>query len=171
MTTRLDVEYYRWLVDQIDIRNGNTFNKLFEIMHNVEFIWTIQGDDSRVADAIELRQEFTNEREPNLNLGSATFLEVVIALSRRAAFISGEEKLAPQWAWILLKNIHVHTASDPLSPDKTMHLNDRLNVVIWRQYREDGHGGFFPLQNPEQDQTQVEIWYQMNAYINEMSDL
>jgi len=43
--------------------------------------------------------------------------------------------------------------------------------LIWRDYHADGRGGFFPLTNPDTDQTKVEIWYQMNAYVTEMTDL
>jgi hypothetical protein len=29
-------------------------------------------------------------------------------------------------------------------------------------------GGFFPLTHPNDDQRKVEIWYQMNAYLDEL---
>lgn len=167
----LDIEYYGWLVGQVDIHNGKTFGELFELMHNTEFVWTIQGDDSRVADGLYLRNEFTDSQEPNLNLGGATFLEVLIGLSRRVAFIAGNTEHAPEWAWTLIKNLRLYKYSDPMSAERRANAEDKLQAVIWRTYREDGLGGFFPLQNPSEDQTKVEIWYQMNAYVNEMTDL
>jgi hypothetical protein len=57
---------------------------------------------------------------------------------------------------------------DPLSRTKARRANAILDRVIRREYEPDGTGGFFPLQNPLEDQTQVEIWYQMAAYINEL---
>lgn len=167
----VEQEYYEWLVAQIDFHNGRSYRDLCEIMHNVEFVWTIQGDDSRVADGLYLRQEFTQEQEPNLDLGGATFLEVLIGLSRRVAFISGHEGHAPEWAWALIKNLRLYKYSDPMSNERRRNTYDKLAAVIWRTYREDGYGGFFPLQNPVKDQREVEIWYQMNAYVNEMADL
>jgi len=167
----VDIEYYEWLTAQIDIPNEHTYNELFEIMHNVEFVWTVSGDDSRVADGTYLRQEFTQSQVPNLNLGAATFLEVLVGLSRRVAFISGSDDRSKEWAWALLKNLRLYKYSDPMSPERRSNAYDKIQTVIWRTYREDGLGGFFPLQNPEEDQRQVEIWYQMNAYVNEMADL
>ncbi len=49
-------------------------------------------------------------------------------------------------------------------------IDDILERLIWRQYQEDGQGGFFPLAWPEQDQREVELWYQMNAYLAENED-
>ena len=46
-------------------------------------------------------------------------------------------------------------------------VNDVLDRVIWRTYRWDGHGGLFPLNEPEKDQREVEIWYQLSAYLLE----
>jgi hypothetical protein len=50
-------------------------------------------------------------------------------------------------------------------------VNTILHDLIWRDYHPDGRGGFFPLQNPDVDQTKVEIWHQLNAYVSEMTDL
>ena len=56
---------------------------------------------------------------------------------------------------------------DPISKRKSIKIDDILDTLIWRTYEYDGIGGFFPLTNAEEDQTKVEIWYQMAAYINE----
>lgn len=171
MTTRIDYEYYAWLKSQIHIPNEKTYDELFERMHNVEFVWTVPNDDNRVQDALDLRSQFANGHVNAMELGGATFLEVLVALSRRVAFISGGIGEPPQWAWELMKNLRLHRAADPMNKEKQDKVDHILHDVIWRTYREDGLGGFFPLQNPDRDQRQVEIWYQMNAYVNEMSDL
>jgi hypothetical protein len=35
----------------------------------------------------------------------------------------------------------------------------------------DGSGGLFPLKNPQQNQRTTEIWYQMNAWLMENSNV
>jgi hypothetical protein len=40
-------------------------------------------------------------------------------------------------------------------------------MVIHRYYQPNGHGGFFPLENPQDDQRHVELWYQLNEYVME----
>jgi hypothetical protein len=58
-----------------------------------------------------------------------------------------------------------------LTPEKADQVDNILYNLVWRNYHADGRGGFFPLQNPDVDQTKVEIWYQLNAYVSEMTDL
>jgi hypothetical protein len=164
--TPLDYEYYEWLIAQVDIPNGKSYRDLFEMMHNVEFVWTVPNDDNRVQDGLDLRGYFLDGRPNRLGLEGVTFLEVFIALSRRVAFTAGGEP--EQWAWRLIKNLRLHKKSDPLTEENRERVAEILDAVIWRTYRQDGRGGFFPLNTPKEDQTQVEIWYQLNAYVIEL---
>lgn len=174
MTTKTDYDYYHWLTQRIHVPNGKTYFDLFEIMHNTEFVWMVPNDDNRVQDGLDLRYHFlemTHHRGNLDKLGGATCLEVLVALSRRVAFMATGNKHSHQWAWTLLKNLGLHKFSDPLTPEKINRVNNILHNLIWRQYREDGTGGFFPLQNPDIDQTKIEIWHQLSAYVTEMTDL
>jgi hypothetical protein len=89
----------------------------------------------------------------------------LVALSRRLEFIAGGEQ--DVWAGQLLKNLGLDKMYDPVSARKINQIEDILEALIWRTYERDGKGGFFPLKHTEEDQTKVEIWYQMNAYVNE----
>ena len=64
--TKLDIDYYEWLIDQIVIPNGKSYRDLFELMHNLEFVWTVPNDDNRVQDGWDLRPEFANGKVKNL---------------------------------------------------------------------------------------------------------
>jgi hypothetical protein len=57
--------------------------------------------------------------------------------------------------------------SDPLTDEDVAKIKNILDTLVWRTYQPDGRGGFFPLNHPEEDQTKVEIWYQMNKYVIE----
>jgi hypothetical protein len=158
-----DYEYYEWLVSQIDIPNDKTYKDLFELMHNYGFVWIVPNDDNRVQDGLDLRTEFLDGTRKHIEREEVSMLEILVSLSRRVAFTAGGE--APEWAWRLLKNLKLTKCYDPLSnPAKVM---DILEAVVWRTYRRDGYGGFFPLRDPHDDQTKVEIWYQLNAYVIE----
>jgi len=172
MPTTVDYEYYIWLTKKIDIPNNKQYLGLFERMHNVEFVWTVPNDDNRVQDGLDLRSEFLNIQDGGeITIGGVTCLEVLVALSRRVAFIADGAHHSRKWAWTLLKNLGLQRFSDPLTPEKTARVDNILHDLIWRHYHANGRGGFFPLQNPEVDQTTVEIWYQLNAYVSEMTDL
>jgi hypothetical protein len=164
---RINYEYYDWLVSQIDIPNGKRYSQLFEIMHNTEFHWTVPNDDNRVQDGLDLRYEFAGDHKDKIELQGVTFLEVLVALSRRVAFNAGGEP--HKWAWVLMKNLRLQKCSDPLTRGMMDKVHDTLDTVIWRTYEINGRGGFFPLNNPNEDQTKLEIWHQMSAYILEMN--
>lgn len=169
MTQHTNNLYYVWLVSQVAVSGGKTYNETFDIMHATEFQWTVANDDNRVQDGLDLRTEFMGDHNGEITLLGVSFLEVMIGLSRRLAFIAGGE--APKWAWHLMKNIRLRKYSDPLSHTGMRRVSDILDTVIWRQYHPDGRGGFFPLQNPSEDQTKVELWYQLNSYVIEMKSV
>jgi hypothetical protein len=164
--TKTDYAYYEWLVSQIEVPSNRTYRDLFERLHNFEFVWVVPHDNNRVQDGLDLRTEFLNGNRPNLKLEGVTMLEILISLSRRVAFTAGgDERL---WAWRLLKNLRLNKMSDPLTEEKAQRVDEILYALVWRTYDRSGKGGFFPLRDSLEDQTKVEIWYQMNAYALEM---
>lgn len=173
MTSSLTEDYLRWLEPQIRDSRGNpekTYGDLVRLMFEKEFVPLIANDDNRAVDGQDLRAEFCHEQKLRpvslKNLGLASFLEVLIGLSRRLSFAATGQ---PQgWAWQLLTNLELHRMPDPLSRRKAQQASDILDVCISRTYQHDGLGGFFPLAWPDEDQTKVELWYQMAAYIDEL---
>jgi len=139
-------------------------------MFEREFGWILDKDRNRIQDGLDLRVEFAHTRrvrpEVMEPIGPCSFLEVLIGLSRRLAFTAGGE--APGWAWQLLGNLEFHRMSDPLSRQKYRKVRETMEMVISRAYSPDGTGGFFPLAWPDEDQTRIELWYQLNAYVAEL---
>lgn len=139
------------------------------LMHSKEFVWLIPNDDNRIQDGKDLRREFLHDND---DPGFVTLdqpcsvLEVLVGLSRRISFAAGGS--AEGWAWQLLLNLDLERMSDPLSQRKATKVDQILEALIWRTYNPDGTGGFFPLSWPEEDQTKIELWYQMSAYVNEI---
>ena len=171
-TTQTDIAYYEWLIGQIDIPNDRSYLDLFERMHNHDFVWLIPNDDNRVQDALDLRLEFgTAESVLHLAGATATCLEMVVSLSRKVAFTASGNSHAKQWAWTLIKNLGLSRFNDPVTRENADQIDHILHDLIWRNYNADGSGGFFPLQRPDTNQTEVEIWHQLHAYVTEMTDL
>ena len=162
---KTDYKYYEWLVSQVETPGDRTYNGLFERMHNFEFVWFVPNDDNRHQDGLDLRLEFLNGNAPTLHLAGATMLEILVSLSRRVAFTAGGDER--RWAWKLLKNLKLNKMSDPLTEAKAQRIDDILYAVVWRTYDRNGNGGFFPLKDSLDDQTKVEIWYQLNKYVIE----
>jgi hypothetical protein len=177
MTTKtsqnLTQDYLNWLGSQIQNEHSNpdkTYQGLLFTMFEKNFEFSMPMDENRMVDGLDLRVEFARENRlrPTAlrNLGPCSFLEVVIGLSRRLAFIAGGD--ASIWAWTLLSNLELHRLSDPFTPAKQRKALTIMDTVINRSYSPDGTGGFFPLAWPDEDQTGVELWYQMNAYATEI---
>jgi hypothetical protein len=176
MTKITDHAYFTWLISQIQIYGNRTYNEMLERLHSIEFVWFVPNDDNRLHDALNLRSEYfdgTQGREiddimklPIMTNRGATFLEVLVALSRRVAFLAGGE--AEHWAWHLMENLGLTKLSDPLTVRKIQAVNDICETVIWRTYERTGDGGFFPLNVPLEDQTKIEIWQQMDRYVAEI---
>ena len=169
-----DEPYYKWLISQIEfpVNFKKNFNVLFGMLHEREFVWVVNGDDNRVQDGKDLRVEFMHKFDipndfPELEFKDyVSILEVMIAVSRICEFVAGGE--AAGWAWRLIDNLGLNHFYDPLDYEKISAVDEILETLIWRTYDRNGKGGFFPLLFPEQDQTKVEIWYQLNAYVNEI---
>jgi hypothetical protein len=156
--------YFLWLVRQIDLGDGD-YDDMLHFLHFREFVWIVPNDDNRIADAMDVRKEFYRKRRRETPEYSVTVLEVIVALSRRVAFNAGGGPA--QWAWTLMLNLGLDRFAGKLTRRKEEKLGDLLDALIFRTYERNGSGGFFPLRYPEEDQTKVEIWYQMSAYIRE----
>lgn len=175
MNVPLDERYFEWLVSQVSsVKQKNparTHWNLFRILFKKEFVWIIPNDDNRCADGKDIRYDFLRSQgiDPDdvdrhwLDEG-CSFLELLIGLSRRLAFEMSSEPI--EWFWELLENIDLAKYNDTVHISKR-EIEDTLDRVIYRTYRRNGHGGLFPLRRPNGDQTDVELWYQLNAYILE----
>lgn len=174
MAKPLDETYLTWLYSKVaNVRErvpSRTYWNLLRELYKKEFVWIIPNDDNRIEDGKELRWEFL--REANLNESDSTewlslgcsVLELLIALSRRAAFETDDP--ASYWFWIMVSNLGLGKVSDA-NPKPEGAIDHILDNFIWRTYNTDGWGGLFPLIEPSEDQRQVELWYQLNAYLLE----
>lgn len=178
MPEPLDERYLRWLYSQVaSVRLKNpsrTYWSLMRALFTTEFVWFTPNDDNRVEDGRDLRFEFINEEgvvdtDPNWMTIGCSFLEMLLGLSRRLAFESSWDSEASEWFWHLLGNLNLEGFNDAhLKTDEQKgYVAHVLETVIWRNYRDDGFGGLFPLRNPHEDQRKVELWYQMSSYLLE----
>lgn len=175
----IDDRYFEWLYSQIGaVRNRNparTYWNLCKQLYSKEFVWLIANDDNRLEDGLELRDHYLNEQVPDevdpewVELG-CSMLEMLIALSRRAAFES--EKSPAEWFGIFMDNLDLTQYNDAgYDADAREEIDTILDCVIYRSYSYNGKGGLFPLREPQRDQREVELWYQMAAYLLEHPEL
>lgn len=174
MTRVLDEQYLIWLYSQVgNVKERNTsltYWNLLRQMHSIEFIWLVPNDDNRVGDGRDLRYEWVTE----FHIGAratrewldrgCSFLEMLIALCRRIAFEADGQ--VDTWFWHLVDNLGLSGCTDR-SNYNVYEVDDRIQTVIFRTYQRNGRGGLFPMRHARKDQRDVELWYQMNAYLLE----
>src|SRR5512134_96688 len=166
----LDERYLIWLYSQVgDVRlrrGSKTYWRLLKQLYSTEFTWSVPHDENRAADGCALRMEWVHEEHtiPDhgwLNL-ECSFLELLIGLARRLEF--NAEGTAAVWFWHLIGNLGFLGFHDRSNYSQNF-VAVRTRVVCERKYDEFGYGGLFPIRNPEQDQRNVELWYQLCEYI------
>jgi hypothetical protein len=175
VTHALDELYLTWLYSQIGdpetTVRSRSYWKLARQMYTKEFVWFIPNDDNRVADGRYLREEFIEDSglddiDPEWLYLGCSMLEMLIGLSRRLAFLEDGE--AHDWFWHLVNNLGLRYDDRKQFPAD--HVEEVLDNVIWRTYEPDGRGGLFPLRDADRDQRDVELWYQLAAYLLERED-
>lgn len=136
-------------------------------MHEKEFVWFVPNDHNRIQDGADIRLDFC-EGQAKLVLPYVSTLEVTIGISRRLEFQTSTD--ASRWAMTLLENLELIPYRGRLTAEQQEDVGEILENLVWRRYKADGCGGFFPLAWPEEDQREVEIWHQMAAYLNEQPE-
>jgi|SRR5215216_434289 len=166
----IDELYFQWLYGQVGSESNQrarTHWNLLRRFHQTAFVWTVPNDDNRAEDGRDLRREFIeNENiedvDPDWMSLQCSMLELLIGLSRRLSF---EDDGSPRrWFWQLVENLNLAQYTDK-ERLPTATVDEALNRVIFRQYNPNGIGGLFPLRNSPQDQREVELWYQLSAYL------
>jgi hypothetical protein len=175
MDEPFDERYLVWLYSQVAplrLKNpARTHWALLRQLYKKEFVWLVPNDDNRVEDGKSLRREFLNDYEVDvdqewLTMG-CSMLEMLIALSRRLSFEADGEPRA--WFWHLIQTLDLEQYNDKhYNDDAEKVIDETLDRVIWRRYEPNGQGGLFPIRNPPEDQREVEIWYQLSAYLAEL---
>lgn len=169
----LDELYFVWLYERVaDPEHDLTYWKLFRVLHSTEFAWVVPNDENRIKDGKRLREKFLDDRHIRLRRSDrdwielgCSMLELMVGLAQRLEF-EADGGGAHFWFWVLMENIGLSEFDDSCELPED-YISEVLERVIQRYYEPDGHGGFFPLEHPREDQRDVELWSQLSAYVLE----
>lgn len=180
MVFDVEQDYFHWLCEIINVdQDVSSWWLLMNNLHHTEFYALIPHDENRALDGLTLREEYLNDircpKYVELN-GECSVLEMMIALAKRMEYATfdpyssnGVQRGTSYWFWEMIRNLGLLEYSD----DEYMELGGiddvsiRVRNFLNRAYEFDGDGGLFPLRCPNQDQRDIEIWAQMNAYLEE----
>lgn len=171
------LDYHEWLCEmmRVDLPEHRNYTRLLEDLDRREFIWQHPMDENRDGDAFALRKEYYFDNGYDISdvfEGPRSVLEVLAALSRRIEIeIMGEpgNDHIEKWFWIMLSNLGL----DAFSDDRYDHFEVEHILDIWlnRRYDSRGKGSIFPVKKWQtkltSDFKDLDMWYQMQAYLNE----
>ena len=179
----LEKRYFEWLYDLV-CNDGYVkeldYQELLFHLYQTNFVFTIQRDENRFYDGISLRYYFGNEvgaRRQQIEAGlddrPCSVLEMLVALSLR---IENEVMSDPEygdrtwkWFWKMMTNMNLGgMTNDKFDKEYVDRVIERM---LARKYEANGRGGLFTIANCREDLRKVEIWAQMNWYLNSMSEV
>ena len=171
-------DYFEWLCERVEAIGGEqTYWLLCKDLHNAVFTGLVPHDENREYDGIALRERYfweTQVLDESFDGEPCTMLEMLVALADRIDFELGDPDDDRCWTaryfWELIGNLGLNAFDDEhyIARGGVRRVQEILDVLINRTYDYDGSdGGLFPLAYPERDQREVEIWYQMQAYLQE----
>lgn len=168
--------YYIFLVDRVNCNKYHVedYTKLLKVLYNMEFYWIVSFDQNRASSGLALRREYEKEFGGNpyeILDGQCSVLEMMVALAVDCEDrIMGDvrnsyEDNTPRWFWSMIENVGLDNATNDNFDEQR--VNDIILRVLNRDYEWNGEGSFFPVIHPMEDMRNVEIWYQLNWWLNE----
>lgn len=176
----LNIQYFNWvysLVCHCKYTKRLSYRKLLARLHEIEFTYTLPMDSNRAEDGTDLRYRFGYEMsygresiEAYLDNRPCSVLEMLAALALRCEEdIMYDPDIGDRvglWFWTMLTNLGLSTMHD--RNFDSVYVDSVIARLLHHEYGPHGEGGLFTVHNRREDLRSVEIWYQMNWYLNEI---
>lgn len=182
---KLYLEWLSKLVCTDRLHRYKDYKQLMLYLFNRKFYWLLELDEDRAVDGLDLRERFIDEyNERNVYSMSSydakelyshlddecSVLEMLIALSLRCEeTIIGDPDLGDRtyiWFWSMLRNLDIDDMTDDRYNESC--LDEIIDILLEREYEPNGEGGLFSLYNCRHDLREVEIWYQLCWYLDDL---
>lgn len=166
-------DYLEWLIWRCGLEKEQRFNRLFEILHNINFVFYMGRDENREIDGFDLREKYEIpdvylDFEEDFINRECSVMEMLVALSIRVdSDIIGDpgEENPSEFFIKMLENLGL----DRFEGERFKRVDVCYIVDRWlrRGFDHNGYGSPFPVKMDHRDQRKLEIWDQVNSYINE----
>lgn len=158
-------DYYIWLRDLV-CDGITSYNQLIRQLDSTEYTWMFTMDANRAASGLNLRGRYSEEvsmDEDDVRTGPCSVLEMLIGVADNmdSQLCCGIEACF----WKLIENLGLIEFTDKCYDSEC--VENILETWLNHDYSPDGVGSIFPLQNYPGDCRNIDIWTQMNAWINE----
>ena len=176
----LNNAYFEWMYQLVcnDAYSKNlSYRKLLYLLHDTDFIYTIDMDSNRYEDGVDLRYRFGEAcGYPDCQIANGlddrpcSVLEMIIALAiRLEEHIMSDPDIGNrtgQWFWDMIVSLGLGSMDDAKF-DKAYSVGV-IRRFLNRDYERNGKGGLFTIEHCRYDLRDVEIWYQANWYLDKV---
>lgn len=172
-------KYFKWLYDLVRGKRYSksmSYEKLLMRLHDTEFIYSLLMDENRAEDGVDLRYRFgdeydcLNEVDSHLT-GPCSVLEMMVALALRCEehimYDPSYGDRTSQWFWGMIVNLGLGSMTDERF-DRDF-VDKTIDVFLRREYEPNGEGGLFTIKDCKFDLRAIDIWYQLNWYLNSIT--
>lgn len=175
---QIDSEYFEWIYSIVcddtydDVRS---YQKLLKHLYDKEYTYVIDMDANRAQDGLSLRRRFAYELGySQKDIAQALIdrpcgvLEMMVALSIRCEetimYDPDYGNRTSELFWTMIKSLGLDKMYD--SRYSGRHVDEVLDRFMNNDYDPDGKGGLFTIEDCRYDLRGVEIWCQMNWYMD-----
>lgn len=147
------------------------YGHLFDYLHEIQFEWSIDLDENRALDGIWMREDLDGFIFAN----PCSVLEMLSAFARRIddEYIGEMNCRKPDIIFMeMIENLNLDQFDNNFWKKVggfrcKSDISEILDVWMDRKFGPLGDGSPFPLRHSLVDQSKVQIWDQMLAYLNE----
>lgn len=163
--------YYCWLVGLIgDGYIERNYQKLLWKLYSTDYFYELTYDRNRAADGLFLRKAYAQKTGKLASVKpSCTVLEMLVALARKAEddimYNPDLGDRTGRWFWVMLENLGLDIYDDYHFFEAE--VNRILDVFLHHRYEKSGVGGAFQIRRRGLDLRKTDLWWQMNAYLEE----
>ena len=177
ITDKINNEYFEWIYSMMcDGRHSDdiSYRKLLMCLHDIEFTYFIPGDQNRAKYGIHLRHRFAIDTRcydayEYLD-GPCSVLEMMVALAIQCEEDTMDDTTmgdrTAQWFWGMVVNLGLGDMYD--TRFDRQFVEDKIAIFLNREYEPDGRGGLFTVRNCNRDLRDVEIWFQLLWYLDDI---
>lgn len=178
MANEIQERYFDWMYSRV-MGEDRRYSKLLRRLNEIPFTYILPMDENRMDDGFDLRYRFGHEcgyddRDiaNRLDISDCSVLEMMVALAIRC-----EEGLmddpdlgdrTSMWFRDMIENLGLTGMDDRRYNQQ--YVDAHIDIFLRRRYAPDGEGGLFRLKHATEDMRNVQIWYQMSWYLNEIND-
>lgn len=168
-------QYFVWMCELVNGKNKDRM--LLAHLADIDFTYTIPMDGNRAEDGISLRYRFGRECgyadamiASYLDDRPCSVFEMMVALALRCEeHIMGDPDLGDRthhWFWTMIESLGLSNMTGGRYNKR--YVDATIDIFLNREYKRNGEGGLFTVNNCRDDMRSIEIWYQLCNYLNDI---